>query len=198
MDEVGHGIRTDHMRHKQRGTSQGSIQSIGNASITSAATSANAVGPAPTTKPPTPPQAARVSTGTLGKGGTLSKGSREYRTPPIVAPPQVPSHYAPNYPMGHPRRERGPGYSTLPMAGHNSNLILPQVVHTYIYRHKYILIIYKILFCFCSPEWFTCRNTCLKVLYHHRHLRVILIIIIVCLVSNFITFIRSLLYNCIL
>ncbi|XP_026481898.1 abl interactor 2 isoform X2 [Ctenocephalides felis] len=128
LDEVGHGVRTDHLRHKQRGTSQGSIQSIGAASIVSAATSANAVGPAPTTKPPTPPQAARVSTGTLGKGGTLSKGSREYRTPPIVAPPQVPSHYAPNYPMGHPRRERGPGYSTLPMAGqHNSNLILPQV-----------------------------------------------------------------------
>lgn len=50
-------------------------------------------------------------------GGTLSKSSREYRTPPAVAPPQVPSHYAPNYPMGHPRRERGPGYSALPMAG---------------------------------------------------------------------------------
>lgn len=50
-------------------------------------------------------------------GGTLSKGSREYRTPPAVAPPQVPSHYAPNYPIGHPRRgERGPGYSTLPLA----------------------------------------------------------------------------------
>lgn len=50
-------------------------------------------------------------------GGTLSKGSREYRTPPAVAPPQVPSHYAPNYPIGHPRRsqERGPGYSTLPI-----------------------------------------------------------------------------------
>jgi hypothetical protein len=29
---------------------------------------------------------------------------------------QVPSHYAPNYPLGHPRRgERGVGYSTLPM-----------------------------------------------------------------------------------
>ncbi|XP_059483169.1 protein SCAR-like isoform X2 [Neocloeon triangulifer] len=56
--------------------------------------------------------------------GTLSKGSRENRTPPAVAPPQVPSHYAPNFPMGHPRRSieqnrgvvgLGPGYSTRPM-----------------------------------------------------------------------------------
>ncbi|OXU21263.1 hypothetical protein TSAR_016540, partial [Trichomalopsis sarcophagae] len=57
---------------------------------------------------------------------TLSKGSKEYRTPPAVAPPQVPSHYAPNYPLGHPRRERGPGYSTLPLhvhsTQHNNNL----------------------------------------------------------------------------
>lgn len=37
------------------------------------------------------------------------KSSREYRTPPAVAPPQVPSHYAPNYPR------RPPGYSTLPV-----------------------------------------------------------------------------------
>jgi len=31
---------------------------------------------------------------------------------------QVPSHYAPNYPLGHPRRatsETRPGYSALPM-----------------------------------------------------------------------------------
>lgn len=81
-----------------------------------------AVGPPPTTKPPTPPQLARGSTGTLGKSagntGTLGKGSREYRTPPVVVPPQVPSHYAPNYPVGHPRRqtsEKGPGYSAIPV-----------------------------------------------------------------------------------
>lgn len=66
------------------------------------------------------------NTGTLGKSagntGTLGKSSREYRTPPVVNPPQVPSHYAPNYPIGHPKRasssttgERGPGYSALPM-----------------------------------------------------------------------------------
>lgn len=54
-------------------------------------------------------------------------GSREYRTPPAVAPPQVPSHYAPNYPIGHPRRagERGPGYSTLPMAPNQHQAMSP-------------------------------------------------------------------------
>lgn len=81
------------------------------------------MGPPPTTKPPTPPQLGRGNTGTLGKSagntGTLGKSSREYRTPPVVVPPQVPSHYAPNFPVGHPNRrqsnERGPGYSAVPM-----------------------------------------------------------------------------------
>lgn len=66
-----------------------------------------------------------------GNTGTLGKNS-QYRTPPVVVPPQVPSHYAPNYPMGHPRRQTSntstssmgggggggnerPGYSALPM-----------------------------------------------------------------------------------
>ncbi|KDR07257.1 abl interactor 2-like isoform X1 [Zootermopsis nevadensis] len=110
LDDIGHGVRTTSTggtpRSKQRGSSQGSIQSLGSVSATGMGP---VVGPAPTTKPPTPPQVVRT-------GGSLSKGSREYRTPPAVAPPQVPSHYAPNYPLGHPRRgERGAGYSTLPM-----------------------------------------------------------------------------------
>ena len=50
--------------------------SLGNVSQTSA-------GPAPTTKPPTPPQN-RFPTGTLNR-------SKEYRAPPVVAPPQVPT-----------------------------------------------------------------------------------------------------------
>nr|CAD7438306.1 unnamed protein product [Timema bartmani]CAD7453592.1 unnamed protein product [Timema tahoe]CAD7588105.1 unnamed protein product [Timema genevievae] len=112
LDDLGHGVKATTggtPRTKQRGSSQGSIQSLGSVSTTAAMMVGPMVGPAPTTKPPTPPQAVRT-------GGTLSKGSREYRTPPAVAPPQVPSHYAPNYPLGHPRREgRGPGYSTLPM-----------------------------------------------------------------------------------
>ncbi|XP_018321323.1 abl interactor 2 [Agrilus planipennis] len=107
LDDIGHGIHSSGTprQPKQRGTSQGSIQSLTN----------NAVGPAPTTKPPTPPQVSRSGSKVAVSGGTLSKGSREYRTPPAVAPPQVPSHYAPNYPIGHARRERGPGYSTLPV-----------------------------------------------------------------------------------
>ncbi|XP_058798691.1 abl interactor 2 isoform X2 [Phymastichus coffea] len=112
FDDIGHGVRTvGTPRTKQRGGSQSSVQSLGASSVASGII-ANLVGPAPTTKPPTPPQVART--------GTLSKGSKEYRTPPAVAPPQVPSHYAPNYPLGHPRRDRGPGYSTLPVHVHNT------------------------------------------------------------------------------
>merc|ERR1719334_1551061 len=69
--------------------------SIGNVSQGSA-------GPAPTSKPPTPPQN-RFPSGTLNR-------SKEYRTPPVVAPPQVPSNYAPNY----PKQGRGQQYGTLP------------------------------------------------------------------------------------
>ncbi|XP_014245955.1 abl interactor 2 isoform X2 [Cimex lectularius] len=109
LDEIGHGYKSNTSRvTKSRTSSQSSMVMSG-------------VGPAPTTKPPTPPSAIRST-------GSLSKGSREYRTPPAVAPPQanagskashriskVPSHYAPNYPMGHARRQGG-GYSTLPLA----------------------------------------------------------------------------------
>lgn len=135
LDDVGHGIRTGGTPRvlKQRGSSQGSIQSIGAVSMNSAMI----VGPPPTTKPPTPPQVTRTGSKVSVSGGTLSKGSREYRTPPAVAPPQVPSHYAPNYPIGHPRRsgERGGGYSTLPMPPnqhmhtlpHHTNVVSPPV-----------------------------------------------------------------------
>ncbi|XP_055850899.1 abl interactor 2 isoform X1 [Episyrphus balteatus] len=120
LDEIGHGINSTQQRQKHRGSSHGSIQSL-------ATTNSVSVGPPPTTKPPTPPQMSRGNTGTLGKSvsntGTLGKSSREYRTPPVVNPPQVPSHYAPNYPIGHPKRissssaggDRAPGYSSLPM-----------------------------------------------------------------------------------
>lgn len=89
LDDVGHGARS-------QSASRVKLNRTG---------STVGVGPAPTTKPPTPPSVIRST-------GSLSKGSREYRTPPAVAPPQVPSHYAPNYPLGHPRRA---GYSTLPL-----------------------------------------------------------------------------------
>ncbi|XP_044764738.1 abl interactor 2-like [Coccinella septempunctata] len=119
-DDIGHGARNNGTpKQKQRGSSQGSIQSL-NSMV------GNSVGPAPTTKPPTPPQVSRAPS-KVSITGTLTKNSRDYRTPPAVAPPQVPSHYAPNYPMGHPRRERGPGYSTLPLTSSQQVASPPQV-----------------------------------------------------------------------
>lgn len=78
LDEIGHGVRSATPRLRQRGTSQSSIQSL-NSSV---GPPGAIVGPAPTTKPPTPPAAIRGT-------GTLSKNSRDYRAPPIIAPPQV-------------------------------------------------------------------------------------------------------------
>ncbi|CAG7836408.1 unnamed protein product [Allacma fusca] len=73
-------------------------------------TSATLMNMPPSSKPPTPPMG--------NKMGTL-RSNTIYRTPPAVAPPQVPSHYAPNFPMGHPRRTNSQieqrGYTTLPM-----------------------------------------------------------------------------------
>ena len=72
-------------------------------------------GPAPTTKPPTPPQAVRYGSGGGSGGGTLNRGSKEYRTPPVVNPPQVPSNYAPNYPRQQQQeRQQQKQYGTLP------------------------------------------------------------------------------------
>ena len=127
LDDIGHGVKitTTNTPRAKRTPSQvsknGSGIMIPNSGIG---------GPAPTTKPPTPPQTVRSI-------GSLSRGSKEYRTPaPPIAPPQVPSNYAPNYPMGHPRSahnndsgRRGSGYSTLPInmahqapgAGHIAN-----------------------------------------------------------------------------
>uniref|UniRef100_A0A182Q068 Meiosis-specific nuclear structural protein 1 n=1 Tax=Anopheles farauti TaxID=69004 RepID=A0A182Q068_9DIPT len=138
LDDIGHGIAlTNNSQKKHRVSSQGPPQATMSPNVS--------VGPPPTTKPPTPPQMTRSAghSGTLGKPvsntGTLGKASREYRTPPVVVPPQVPSHYAPNYPAGHPRRtsgsgvpggERGPGYSTLPMPMPPSQVVMhhpPQI-----------------------------------------------------------------------
>lgn len=114
LDDIGHGIHLGQKRESKRTSSQSMLNA---ASV-----------PPPTTKPPTPPnmgsQTIRASSGPkiISNTGTLGKSSRgEYRAPPVVVPPQVPSHYAPNYPIGHPRRQssqgsdRGPGYSSLPM-----------------------------------------------------------------------------------
>merc|ERR1719430_469017 len=87
----GHGAQAQY----GPGLGKSPYGSIGNVSQGSA-------GPAPTSKPPTPPQN-RFTSGTLNR-------SKEYRTPPVVAPPQVPSNYAPNY----PKQGRGQQYGTLP------------------------------------------------------------------------------------
>lgn len=121
LDDVGHGMKmTSNTPRPKRGSSSGSSSSGGGSvSMIPAVISLNGQsGPPPTTKPPTPPQPVRAV-------GSLSKGSREYRTlAPPVAPPQVPSNYAPNYPIGHPRAQesrrsdRGSGYGTLPNMSH--------------------------------------------------------------------------------
>jgi len=120
LDDIGHGVRIHNElpRQKSRAGSQGSSSSLmgigahNQPMMTGTLMRGHSpVPPAPTSKPPTPP-----TTRTMDSG-TMRKGSREYRTPPAVAPPQVPSNYASNYPLGHSRRERNSqsGYGTLPM-----------------------------------------------------------------------------------
>jgi abl interactor 2 len=113
LDDIGHGVKitaTNAPRSKSHTMKNGSSTLM-----------MSSGGPAPTTKPPTPPQMRSV--------GSLSRGNKEYRTPaPPIAPPQVPSNYAPNYPIGHPKaldsNRRGSGYSTLPLGlGHQSGII---------------------------------------------------------------------------
>lgn len=113
LDDVGHGVKLPQQTQGVRlsGGKRGSLTGVNGAS---------GLLPAPTTKPPTPPQTGRSNYST----GSISRGSKEYRTPaPPIAPPQVPSNYAPNYPLGHPRAQdsmgtlsrRGSNYSTLPL-----------------------------------------------------------------------------------
>jgi len=125
LDDIGHGIRThnDLPRQKSRSGSQSSSSSLMGGSHQQLMSGTlmrgqSPVPPAPTSKPPTPPSNRSMDSGTMRKGST-------YRTPPAVAPPQVPSNYAPNYPLGHSRRERNSsqsGYGTLPMPSENPRL----------------------------------------------------------------------------
>lgn len=131
LDNIGHGVRVapqkQHLHIQQQplqqpqqpglqkrpstagGYGTGMMAGAGSAYGSIGNVSTNSAGPAPTTKPPTPPQQARYSSGTLNR-------SKEYRTPPVVAPPQVPSNYAPNYPMMQQQYQKGMGkqYGTLP------------------------------------------------------------------------------------
>ncbi|OXA57023.1 abl interactor 2 [Folsomia candida] len=103
LDEIGCGARNRQMMR----TSMSSMSSMRN----------NIPPPTmmstlpPNTKPPTPPMGTKM--------GTLRTGDRSiYRTAPAVAPPQVPSHYAPNYPHLQKRQNsqiEQRGYTTLPL-----------------------------------------------------------------------------------
>lgn len=115
LDDIGHGVKIvpNTPRNKRVSQQSGIYGEIG----------LGMSGSAPTSKPPNPPASTLTRHGTSGIGlgiGSLSRASKEYRTPvPVVAPPQVPSNYAPNYPQGHPRANdsrRGSGYSTLPLS----------------------------------------------------------------------------------
>ncbi|KAI2796213.1 Abl interactor 2 [Blomia tropicalis] len=134
LDDIGHGIKLPDAQTLYRtSSSSGStgrlsgIQTIGPKNLMNSLshyhhynTLGGGSGPAPTTKPPTPPQAVRSGYGTLGR----SAGSKEYRAlAPPIAPPQVPKNYEPNYPIGHPKnsfnsstRNVGSNYSALPHA----------------------------------------------------------------------------------
>lgn len=106
LDDIGHGVKLAPSQipqqsqiHTSRTRSVSSAQSInGGSSLYGPGLSVSGVSgssiQAPSTKPPTPPQAVRSV-------GSLSRSSKEYRNPLSIAPPQVPSNYAPNYPMKH-------------------------------------------------------------------------------------------------
>lgn len=113
LDDVGHGVKiTAQNQLRKRGSlPNGHPVEMGGSHYMSGHLLS---GPAPTTKPPTPPTHSGSKIGL----GTLSRGSKEYRAPAPPAPPQVPSNYAPNYPLGHPRR--GSAYGTLPRGAGSS------------------------------------------------------------------------------
>jgi hypothetical protein len=125
LDDIGHGVKIPQQQ-------QGVRMSTGKRGSLTGINGASGLLPAPTTKPPTPPQPGRSQYST----GSISRGSKEYRTPaPPIAPPQVPSNYAPNYPLGHPRAQdsmgtlsrRGSNYSTLPLNYNSQSSIQRQM-----------------------------------------------------------------------
>ncbi|XP_015906359.1 abl interactor 2 isoform X2 [Parasteatoda tepidariorum] len=102
LDDIGHGVKTTSNTPRSKRTVTPVQNTLNGASA----------GPAPTTKPPTPPQPVRAASGTL----SLSRSNKEYRTPHLpIAPPQVPSNYAPAGVLRSQDIRRGSGYSTLPM-----------------------------------------------------------------------------------
>ncbi|OQR74669.1 hypothetical protein BIW11_08914 [Tropilaelaps mercedesae] len=105
LDGVGHAVRIVPPTHghaqvqNMHGVNNYS-QTAPRARRSSSSSGQGPAGPAPTQKPPTPP-GQQMGPGGMGMGGgsgTLRRG--DYRTTPSITPPQLPSNYAPNYPVG--------------------------------------------------------------------------------------------------
>lgn len=102
LDNVGHAARIlppGHGGHPQglHGVVNYS-QTAPRARRSSSSSGQGPAGPAPTQKPPTPPGPQMTMAPGGGGGGTLRRS--DYRSTPPIVPPQLPSNYAPNYPMG--------------------------------------------------------------------------------------------------
>lgn len=111
LDEIGHGVKIAPSQQPQQQQQQSHLHTSRTRSISSAQSingGGSLYGPGlsgsgisgsslqgPMSKPPTPPQPMRTV-------GSLSRTSKEFRNPSLsIAPPQVPSNYAPNYPLNH-------------------------------------------------------------------------------------------------
>ncbi|KAH9421162.1 Abl interactor 2, partial [Dermatophagoides pteronyssinus] len=113
LDDIGHGVKISNQSSFLRSLTTANtsgrmsgVQTLGPKSSMSSLShyhhynTLSGSGPAPTTKPPTPPQAIRSGFGTLSR----SAQNKEYRAlVPPIAPPQVPKNYESNYPIGHPK-----------------------------------------------------------------------------------------------
>ena len=113
LDDIGHGVKISNQSNFLRSLTTANtsgrmsgVQTLGPKSSMSSLShyhhynTLSGSGPAPTTKPPTPPQAIRSGFGTLSR----SAQNKEYRAlVPPIAPPQVPKNYESNYPIGHPK-----------------------------------------------------------------------------------------------
>lgn len=109
LDGIGHAVILGGGGVQKNGGGGGGTlrRSNHHSSATSLGSANNLVaGPAPTTRPPTPPQTGRG----VGHTGTLSRSNKDYRTPPQIAPPQVPkSAYGPGQGVrsGYASAQRG-------------------------------------------------------------------------------------------
>lgn len=140
LDDIGHGVKvqiTQPIYHSSNNSSSriSGTQTLGPKSSISSMqhyynfNTLGGSGPAPTTKPPTPPQGVR------GYGTLTRLQNKEYRAlAPPIAPPQVPKNYEPNYPIGHSKSQLTPrqnsiNYSTLPNTQNHQSQYMPGMGH---------------------------------------------------------------------